>query len=249
MFGLDQKIAGASHGATLAIVIAVAIVLGLRHATDPDHLAAVTTLIGSKKERTAWLAGRLGFSWGLGHATSLFAFGLPIVLYRAYLPDAVLESAEVLVGFMIVALAAWLLVRWRRGTFHLHDHGHERGNHPHLHSHAAASGHAHRHTIRARSPLQAYGIGLVHGLGGSAGVGILLLGSIHSHVMAVVSLGLFAFFTAVSMALLSTGFGLTLASGPVRRSFHTLAPVLGSASLAFGVWYVLGALHVAPYYF
>lgn len=247
MFGLDQKIAGASHGATLAIVIAVAIVLGLRHATDPDHLAAVTTLIGSKRERTARLAGRLGFSWGLGHATSLFAFGLPIVLYRAYLPAAVLESAEVLVGFMVVALAVWLLVRWRRGIFHLHDHEHERGNHPHLHSHAAASAHAHRHTIRTRSPLQAYGIGLVHGLGGSAGVGVLLLGSIHSQVMAVVSLALFAFFTAVSMAVLSTGFGLTLASGPVRRSFQTLAPVLGSASLAFGVWYVLGALHVAPY--
>ncbi len=234
MFGLDQKIAGASHGATLAIVIAVAILLGLRHATDPDHLAAVTTLIGSKKERTARLAGRLGFSWGLGHATSLFAFGLPIVLYRAYLPDAVLESAEVLV---------------RRGTFHLHDHEHEHGRHPHLHSHAAPSGHTHRHTINARSPLQAYGIGLVHGMGGSAGVGVLLLGSIHNHAMAVASLGLFAFFTAISMALLSTGFGLTLASGPVRRSFQTLAPVLGSASLAFGVWYVLGALHVAPYYF
>ena len=249
MFGLDQKIAGASHGATLAIVIAVAIVLGLRHATDPDHLAAVTTLIGSKKERTARLAGRLGLSWGLGHATSLFAFGLPIVLYRAYLPAAVLESAEVLVGFMVVALAVWLLVRWRRGIFHLHDHEHERGNHAHLHSHAAARRHAHRHTIRARSPLQAYGIGLVHGMGGSAGVAVLLLGSIHSHVMAVVSLALFALFTAVSMALLSTGFGLTLASRPVKRSFHTLAPVLGTVSLAFGVWYMLGALHVAPYYF
>jgi high-affinity nickel permease len=249
MFGLDERIAGASHGATLAIVIAVAIVLGLRHATDPDHLAAVTTLIGSKQERTAKLAGRLGLSWGLGHATSLFAFGLPIVLYRAYLPAAVLESAEVIVGFMVVALAAWLLVRWRRGSFHLHDHEHERGNHPHLHSHAAAGSHAHRHTIPTRSPLQAYGIGLVHGVGGSAGVGILLLGSIHSHVMAVASLALFAFFTAVSMALLSTGFGLALASRPGRRSFQTLAPVLGSASIAFGVWYVLGALHVAPYYF
>lgn len=249
MFGLDEKIAGASNGATVVIVIVIAVVLGLRHATDPDHLAAVTTLIGSRKERTARLAGRLGLSWGLGHATALFAFGLPIVLYRAYLPGAVLEGAEVLVGFMIVALAAWLLVRWRRGVFHLHDHEHERGNHPHLHSHTATSGHAHRHTINARSPLQAYAIGLVHGMGGSAGVGLLLLGSIQSHVLAVVSLALFALFTAVSMALLSTGFGLTLASGLGRRSFQTLAPVLGSASLAFGVWYMLGALHVAPYYF
>jgi high-affinity nickel permease len=228
MFGLDERLAGASHGATFAIVVAVAVVLGLRHATDPDHLAAVTTLIGSKRERTARLAGRLGFSWGLGHATSLFAFGLPIVLYRAYLPEALLEGAEVLVGCVIVLLAAWLLVRWRRGAFRSHS-----------------ASHLHRHAIRARSPLQAYGIGLVHGLGGSAGVGVLLLGAISSHLTAIVSLGLFALFTAVSMGLLSTGFGLVLATGPARRSFHALAPVLGSASLAFGVWYMLGALQLA----
>lgn len=228
MFGLDERLAGASHGATFAIVVAVAVVLGLRHATDPDHLAAVTTLIGSKRERTARLAGRLGFSWGLGHATSLFAFGLPIVLYRAYLPEAVLEGAEVLVGCVIVLLAAWLLVRWRRGVFRGHS-----------------ASHPHRHAIRARSPLQAYGIGLVHGLGGSAGVGVLLLGAISSHLTAIVSLGLFALFTAVSMGLLSTGFGLVLATGPATRSFHALAPVLGSASLAFGVWYMLGALQLA----
>jgi high-affinity nickel permease len=228
MFGLDERLAGASHGATFAIVVAVAVVLGLRHATDPDHLAAVTTLIGSKRERTARLAGRLGFSWGLGHATSLFAFGLPIVLYRAYLPEAVLEGAEVLVGCVIVLLAAWLLVRWRRGVFRGHS-----------------ASQPHRHAIRARSPLQAYGIGLVHGLGGSAGVGVLLLGAISSHLTAIVSLGLFALFTAVSMGLLSTGFGLVLATGPARRSFHALAPVLGSASLAFGVWYMLGALQLA----
>ena len=63
MFGLDAHIAGFSDGTTLLIVIAVTILLGLRHASDPDHLAAVTTLIASKKERTARLAGLLGFSW------------------------------------------------------------------------------------------------------------------------------------------------------------------------------------------
>lgn len=234
MFGLDQRIAGASHGATLAIVVAVAVVLGLRHATDPDHLAAVTTLVGSTKERSARLAGRLGLSWGLGHATSLFVFGLPIVLYRAYLPSIVLEGTEVLVGVLIVGLAAWLLVRWHRGVFHLHPHEHPHGG---------------GRTLRTRSPLQAYGIGLVHGVGGSAGVGILLLAAIPDHAVALAALSLFALFTALSMALISTGYGLALATGPVSRSFDVLAPVLGSASLAFGVWYVLGAVHVAPYFF
>jgi hypothetical protein len=203
MFGLDDWIAHFSDGTTVAILTAVAILLGLRHATDPDHLAAVTTL---------------------------FAFGLPIVLFKRYLPEPVQQAAETSVGFVIVALAVWLLVRWRRGIFHVHAHGHG-------------------HATRARSPLQAFGIGLVHGMGGSAGVGILLLAAIHSRAVAVLALGLFAFFTAVSMSLLSTGFGLTLSSGPARRSFNRLAPALGTASLLFGVWYALGALAVAPYYF
>jgi hypothetical protein len=85
-------------------------------------------------------------------------------------------------------------------------------------------------------------------MGGSAGVGVLLLASIHNHGVAVLALAVFAFFTAVSMAAVSTGFGLTLSSRPVRRSFNRMAPALGAASLLFGVWYALGALAITPYY-
>ena len=241
MFGLDDRIASFSDGTTLLLVIAAAIVLGLRHASDPDHLAAVTTLIASKRERTARRAAALGLAWGGGHATSLFAFGLPIVLYRAYLPEGVQEGAEAAVGVLIVALAVWLLVRWRRGAFLVHAHAPEAVSHAHGHGHTRARTHG------GRTPLQAYGIGLVHGMGGSAGVGVLLLASIRSHVLAVASLALFALFAAVSMALLSTGFGATLGGERVRRSFNAIAPLLGVASFAFGIWYALGALKLAPY--
>src|SRR5439155_995338 len=134
MFGLDGHLAHLSDGATVLVTIAVAILLGLRHATDPDHLAAVTTLIASGRERTRRLAARLGLAWGFGHATSLFAFGLPIVLFKAYLPARVQEAAETAVGALIVGLAVWLLVRWRRGAFHVHRHEH--GEHEHAHAHA-----------------------------------------------------------------------------------------------------------------
>src|SRR5919202_4452844 len=117
MFGLDDKIASFSDGTTLAVVLAVSILLGLRHASDPDHLAAVTTLVASGRERVGRAAARLGLAWGLGHATSLFAFGLPVVLYSAYLPEAVQRWAETSVGFVIVGLAVLLLVRWQRGQF------------------------------------------------------------------------------------------------------------------------------------
>src|SRR6266550_4341361 len=177
MLGLDTWIAHFSDGATLALVAVVAVVLGLRHASDPDHLAAVTTLIATGRDRAGRTAARLGLSWGLGHATSLFAFGLPIVVFKAYLPEPVQAAAETSVGVMIALLALWLLVRWRRGLFHLH------------HDHGSAHAHGSRRRFRTRSPLQAFGIGLVHGMGGSAGVGVLLLASIHDRGIAVVALG------------------------------------------------------------
>src|SRR3954447_18698385 len=225
MFGLDNGIASLSDGTTLAIVATVAVLLGLRHASDPDHVAAVSTLVASGKDRARSSAAKLGFVWGLGHATTLFVFGLPVVLYSAYLPAAVQQAAETSVGVVIIVLAVVLLARWRRGAY--------------------SEGSPHRHPTRSR--WQAYAIGLVHGMGGTAGVGLLLLASIRSHALAVVALALFAFFTAVSMALLSTGWGVALGSAPVRRSFHRIAPALGLASLAFGVWYALGAQGVVPY--
>lgn len=221
MPGLDSWLAGYSDGVTLWLVIVVAILLGLRHATDPDHVVAVTTLVAGGRERAVRGAARLGLAWGLGHALTLFAFGLPVLLFAAALPAPVERSAETAVAALIVYLALRLLVRWRRGDLRFHDH-------PHAHP-------------RSRTPLAAFGIGLVHGLGGSAGVGVLLVATIDSRPVAVAALAIFALFTAVSMTSLTTGFGATLATRPARRAFERLAPVLGVGSLAFGLWYATAA--------
>ena len=255
MFGLDDKIAALGTGDAFLIVIAVATLLGLRHATDPDHLTAVSTLIASGEEQSGRRAGMLGLAWGLGHATTLVAFGLPIVLFDSYLSDPIQRGAELAVGVLIVALAVRLLVRWRRGYFHAHPHEHcgEVHRHPHAHELPHAEPrvqHDHRHAESlGRSPLQAYGIGLVHGMGGSAGVGLLLLAAIPNHVEGLVALVVFALFTAASMAIASTSFGYALSRGPVLRRFVAVAPALGILSLAFGVWYALGAIEAVPYYF
>lgn len=241
MFGLDDQIAAFSNGGSVWIVLAVAVLLGLRHATDPDHLVAVSALVAGGRERAARRAGALGLAWGLGHAFTLFAFGLPILLLDSYLPEHVQQSTETAVAVVIVYLAVRLLLRWHRGEFHAHAHRH--GSEEHSHAHTK---HEHRH---ARTGLGAFGIGLVHGIGGSAGVGILLVASIESTPLAVGSLALLAVFTAVSMALLSGGFGRTLVSRPVSRSFETIAPVLGTVSLAFGVWYATSAWSLTPYPF
>jgi ABC-type nickel/cobalt efflux system permease component RcnA len=235
----------------LALLLAVALGLGLRHASDPDHLAAVSTLIASEPENGTRRAGRLGLAWGLGHATTLALFGLPILVFNAYLPDAAQRGAEALVGLVIMFLAGRLLVRWRRGHFHAHPHRHGATEHRHLHPHddrGASHEHAHEpETQLGRSPAQAYGIGLVHGMGGSASVGVLVLATITDRAEAVAALLVFALGTAVSMAALSSAFGYAITRGPVLRRMLAFAPAMGVLTLAFGGWYALGAVGAVPY--
>ena len=249
MFGLDERIMSLSGGG-LAMTLIVALLLGLRHATDPDHLTAVSTLLASERAGGERRARRLGISWGVGHATTLIALGLPVVLFSRHLPEGLQRAAELLVGVVIMGLAARLLVRWHRGYFHVHPHSHGslRHSHPHVHEHAGGverhpdpHEHGHEETI-GRTPLAAFGIGLLHGAGGSAAVGVLIVGATPGRLEAAVALILFAAATAVSMLLLSALFGLVLARGPVLRRLAALAPVFGSVSLVFGLLYALAAL-------
>jgi ABC-type nickel/cobalt efflux system permease component RcnA len=249
MFGLDELLADLAHGEALVVVLAVAMLLGLRHASDPDHLAAVTTLIATEPEDGGRRAARLGLAWGLGHALTLAVFGLPIVLSHSYLPDTAQRAAEALVGLVIVFLAVRLLIRWREGHFHVHAHRHGGVEHRHLHPHdAEAHDHAHQPEAQlGRSPVQAFGIGLMHGVGGSAGVGVLLLATIPGQATAVAALFVLALGTAVSMAALSSAFGYAITRGPVLRRMLAFAPVMGVLTLAFGVWYTLGAVGAVSY--
>jgi hypothetical protein len=122
MATIDGWLEGYLHGpAGLGLIILVSLALGLRHASDPDHLAAVTTLIASEEHRKpARKAGLMGLLWGLGHGTTLLVLGLPLVLAGRHLPNLVQQAAETLIGALIVLLAARLLLRWRRGLFHTH---------------------------------------------------------------------------------------------------------------------------------
>ncbi|MGH3077339.1 MAG: hypothetical protein ACRDPZ_04075 [Gaiellaceae bacterium] len=233
MFGLDDWIAGLSDEASIVVVLFVAVLLGLRHATDPDHIAAMTTLVASGRARASRSAARLGAWWGLGHAVTLVLFGVPILLAERYLPERLQQSAETAVAALVVFLALRLLGRWRHGYFDLHAHPHPEQEH--------------RHDVR--TPFGAFGIGVVHGIGGSAGVGVLLLAAIPSETVAVASLLLLAAFTAVSMAVVTAGLGRALSSPPFAAASTVTIPALGGASLLFGVWYAAAAWSLAPYPF
>jgi ABC-type nickel/cobalt efflux system permease component RcnA len=239
MFGLDETIAGLGGGGIL-VALAVALLLGLRHATDPDHLTAVSTLVMTEKRARAAL---LGLAWGVGHGCTLVLVGLPVVLVGRQLPDGVQRALELAVGLIIVGLAVRLLVRWRRGYFHVHVHDHDgvRHAHPHMHEGRHTSEHSHVHGL-GRSPLASFGIGLVHGAGGSAGVGILIVAAMPGAAERVAALVVLAIGTAAAMAGVSAAFGYALGRGPLLRRYERLAPALGACSLAFGAWYALAAL-------
>jgi len=239
--GIDEVILSWSQEGSLWIVLAVALLLGLRHATDPDHLVAVSTLVATEPGRPARRAWRLGLAWGLGHATMLALLGAPVVWAGSQLPPLAQTAAEVLVGVVIMVLALRLLVRWRRGGFHAHEHAHDGVTHRHVHGHEGAQ-HVHEHAhVLVRSGSQAFGVGLAHGVAGSAAVAVLLLASIDGRLEAMFALGLFAAGTAASMAALSLSLGYALGRRSLRGRLDRLAPALGTASFAFGAWYALAA--------
>ena len=251
MFGLDDRIADLGTSGSLLLALGVALLLGLRHATDPDHLTAVSSMILAERDGGRRGAMRLGLAWGAGHALTLLALGLPFVLWGDALSERIQQVAEIAIGLLIVGLAVRLLVRWRRGYFHVHPHRHGDVVHAHPHVHEGAHGpHEHPHAeALGRTPLAAFGIGLVHGIGGSAGAGILLVSSIDDRATAAIALVVFAAATALSMGVATLVFGHVLTRRGVAFRLESFIPVLGVIGMLFGAWYALGSVEAVPYVF
>ena len=229
----------------LLAVAAVALLLGARHATEPDHLTAVATLALNRSRRTAGQIALLGLTWGLGHGATLLVLGIPVVWIGAMLPEGIQRAVESFVGILIAILAVRLLIRWRRGYFHAHPHRHDESWHAHPHVHEAAPEHPHPHVHEHRhaeaidSPKASFALGLVHGIGGSAGAGLLLVAVQPTPPVAVAALVLFALAAAVAMGALTGLFGWLLARRSLATHLERVIPVLGIASLAFGVYYAV----------
>jgi hypothetical protein len=114
---IDGWLEGFIHEpASLGMVLLVSLPLGLGLAMDPDHLAAVTTLIASEKEHGVREPGLMRLLCGLGYGSTLVLLGLPLMLLGHYLPEIVAHSAEAAIGCIIVLLAVRLFVRWRRAS-------------------------------------------------------------------------------------------------------------------------------------
>ena len=239
---LDTWLTGLFDGAPLLVALGIAFVLGLRHASDPDHLVAVTSLVAADGG-DARRAARLGAWWGLGHAAMLVAIGLPLIAFKSELPAWLEQGAEKAVGLVIIALALRVIVKWLRGDYragrHVHAGSPQRapaavGAHRHL---RAGAGPDHGHH-EVRTPRQAVAIGVLHGLAGTGAVVVLLLAALPSQLEAGLALAVFAPMSIVSMAGCTAAFAWLLTRRIVDPLFRrVLIPVFGLFGLSFGLWY------------
>ena len=217
--------------------------LGLKHATDADHVVAVSTIVG--EYRNAWRGIWVGGSWGLGHTTPLLALGIVILVFREVALDrydAVAPVFEFGVGVMLVFLGAQVFWNLRRGRLHLHQHSHNDGPHIHIHAtHDPAANadvetpHGFFHLGKPFFRAKSYTIGVVHGLAGSAAVMLVLLPTLSSIWVGVGYLLLFGIGTMLSMAAITLLLGVPFAlGGGFKRVERAISGVAGVASLAFG---------------
>jgi ABC-type nickel/cobalt efflux system permease component RcnA len=232
---VDAWLTGLFSGASFATALVIALVLGLRHASDPDHLMAVTSLVAADGG-DARGAARLGVWWGIGHSGTLLVVGLPLIFAKSELPAWLERGGETAVGLVILLLSLRVIVKWVRGDFRADRHLHARPErrHRHLH-HANQPEHRHRHL---RTPRQAFGIGVVHGLAGTGAVVLLLIAALPGPLEAAAALAVFAPATVVSMAACTTAFAWVLTRPVVEPIYRTvLIPAFGLFALMFGAWY------------
>jgi cytochrome c biogenesis protein CcdA len=203
-------------------LLLIGLFIGMRHALEADHVAAVASLV-SRKQSLAYTI-KQGSAWGLGHTITLFLFGSVVIFMDMVLPEHLAKGLETAVGLMLVLLGADVLRRVIRDKVHFHSHQHANGHHHfHAHSHAGesrarhdASQHDHEHP--RGFPLRALAVGLMHGMAGSAAVILLALETVTSPLQGVLYILTFGIGSMLGMALLSV-----VISIPMRLSAKRLA--------------------------
>jgi high-affinity nickel-transport protein len=204
--------------------------LGMRHALEPDHLAAVSTLV--TRERNGVKAALLGMCWGLGHTAGLIAVGAVLVLLRAELPTRIADVFEMLVAIMLVVLGSRAVLQAvRRGQpSHLHRHAFA------VHRHSGLPAHVHIGTwTLARRPLL---IGVIHGLAGSGALTALVLTTLPSTAARLSYMALFGLGSTIGMAALSGLLGWPLARlGSHHAVARAMSFAVGAMSVTLGLFW------------
>jgi ABC-type nickel/cobalt efflux system permease component RcnA len=221
----------------LISALALGFVLGLKHALEPDHMVAVSTIVS--EHRSVKKSSLVGTFWGLGHTASLLIAGVVIILLKLKISATVSLWMEFAVALMLVLLGARTLARSLRGwKLHAHRHEHDGRRHTHFHLHRPGDEHAHQHRHLVRLGARPFLVGMVHGMAGSAALTLLVLATIPSAVAGVIYIAVFGLGSVGGMLAMSTLMSLPFVLS--RKRFGAinegLQLVAGLASFAFGLF-------------
>ena len=227
----------------LLAISGIGLLLGFRHAFEPDHLAAVSTL-ATRPGARLWSAARLGLVWGVGHTATVGVVVAVILVLGLELPARLWPAAELLVAALLVLLGSVVIWRYARGRWHMHAHSHAGGVEPHihLHSHAHEVGHAHSHARPdARRSL---GFGIAHGLAGSGAIAALLVAAAPDTASRLLYFATFGGGTILGMLLVSLTLGLAVrvAAGKRTRWATILHVASATASVIVGILLGVGTV-------
>lgn len=234
-------------------ILGIGFLLGIRHATDADHVVAVSTIVTQQKKLRS--AGIIGALWGIGHTVTVFIVGVGIILFHLVIPTRVGLSMEFAVAIVLITLGILNLTGIMQKiitklTPHIHEHVHLHllANDPHIH--------VHEHEEHVSSEIGKFSlnrmirdfgwfqiirpvvIGLIHGLAGSAAIALLILGSITNPQVAVVYLLIFGLGTMIGMMIITTLIGapIILTSKKFTNINRYVTIASGILSLIFGLY-------------
>lgn len=214
-----------SEASALAILIA-GFVIGMRHALDADHLAAVSTIVSGR--RSLWSMPFVGGLWGIGHTVALFAVGALVVMLKINISGVAEKYLEAAVGLMLIFLGANVVRKlFRAEKLHAHEHSHKGHGHTHIHIHTSEEREHHGFGIRSVI------IGMIHGLAGSAGLMLLILPTIDSRPLALIFILVFGIGSIFGMILMSFLMGIPLHFTAAR--FNNLNKGLRAAAGIFSL--------------
>ncbi|HEY8134097.1 MAG TPA: urease accessory protein UreH [Thermoanaerobaculia bacterium] len=215
----------------------IGFVLGVRHALDPDHVVAISTIASEQKSLVR--SSLVGAFWGMGHALALMAAAGAVLALKLQIGGSVAEWLEGGVAIMLMVLGVSAIRKaLKEWHVHAHRHSHDGREHVHIHEHGASQDHAHRHILGFG--LRPFSVGVAHGLAGSAGLAIIAVGTTSSVAAGLLYIAMLGLGSAAGMMILTAAMSLPLLLFASRyRSFRLAVQlVAGVGSVVFGFWWL-----------
>ena len=210
-------------------------ILGIKHAIEPDHVIAVSTIASQSKK--LWHSSLAGVFWGVGHTLTLFVVGIMVILFKGQISEKWAMSLEFLVGIMLVYLGVKTIFSFKK--IHLHQHKHDGDDHKHVHTHQNSGEHDHKHQHKKVTYLKSMFIGLIHGLAGSGAMILLTVSTVKSMAEAAIYILIFGAGTVIGMLFFTTIIGIPFVLSKKNKTISgRLGIVTGVISTIFGAYYM-----------